>query len=87
MAGGRAWNTTSFDPLGCLVRETVDPCGKTLAALTAFCAGLGAGSVFMYLFVRIVAGAITLTEHISRTRTDIQTLQQLADPASERNQM
>jgi hypothetical protein len=60
---------------------------KTLAVLTAFCAGIGAGSAFMYLFVRIIAGAITLTEHTSRTRTDIQTLQQLADPASERNQI
>jgi hypothetical protein len=77
----------AYDALGCLVRETIGPCGKTLAVLTAFCAGIGAGSAFMYLFVRVIGGAVTLTEHISRTRTDIQTLQQLAHPASERHQI
>ncbi len=54
---------------------------RILAVLVAFCSGVGVAMTLLYLFIRVVVATVTLTEHITRTRTDIQTLQQLVDKA------
>lgn len=52
---------------------------RSIALLGAFAAGLGGAVTILYLFVRIIVGTGIITEHITRTRTDIQTLQQLVE--------
>jgi hypothetical protein len=56
---------------------------ELVRAVRALLGAAGLGLLFL-VAIRIGLGLVTATDHITRTRTDIQTLQQLVDRASEK---
>jgi len=51
---------------------------REFTMVVAFLIGLGAAATLLYLFIQVILSMAVAAEHVSRTRTDIQTLRQLA---------